>query len=253
MRILILNDDGYGSEGINSLIKFAESLTDDVWVVAPSMQCSGKSHSITIYQPMRMNAVTDKKNHYIVDSTPADCTIMALHYIMKDKYPDYVFSGINDSENLGDDVIYSGTVAGAREAALHGIKSIAFSQQHAQGEKANFKIAENNIAEVFDFINKSKSHKMQNNNLFNVNFPFVKNVCDVKGIKILPLGQKARTELIVQKKDERGKDYFWLSDSSVYSLVPGEEITNDIVGAASGYVTVTPLHLNLTDYSSMDD
>ena len=249
MRILIVNDDGYGSEGINSLIKFAESLTDDVWVVAPSMQSSGKSHAITIYQPMRMNVVVDKKNHFIVDGTPADCLIMALHYIMKDKYPDYVFSGINDSENLGDDVIYSGTVAGAREAAMHGITSIAFSQQNIQGEKANFKIAENNIAEVFDFIIKSKSHKMQANNLFNVNFPSVQNISDLKGIKILPLGQKPRNELIVQKKDERGKDYFWLSDSVMYSLAPGEEITNDIVGAASGYVTVTPLHLNLTDYS----
>ena len=125
MRILITNDDGIHAPGLDVLQKIASELTDDVWTVAPETEQSGASHSLSLHEPMRMREVGTRV--YAVKGTPTDCVIMGVRFLLKDKPPDLVLSGVNAGQNMADDVTYSGTIAGAFEGNLLGIRSIALS------------------------------------------------------------------------------------------------------------------------------
>jgi 5'-nucleotidase len=125
MRILLTNDDGIQSPGLEVLEKIAGELTDDVWVVAPEIDNSGASHSLTLAEPLRLRELGNR--HYGVKGTPTDCVIMGVRFLLKDKPPQLVISGVNRGQNLADDVTYSGTVAGAMQGTLLGIPSIAMS------------------------------------------------------------------------------------------------------------------------------
>ncbi len=125
-RILISNDDGIDAPGIKILKRLARTLSDDVWVVAPTMEQSGAGHSLTLRHPLRIRQRDER--HFSVDGTPTDCVLLALQQIMRDSPPDIVLSGINRGGNLGEDVTYSGTVAAAMEATLLHVPAIAFSQ-----------------------------------------------------------------------------------------------------------------------------
>ena len=123
MRILLTNDDGIEAPGLGVLEKIATDLTDDVWVVAPETDNSGASHSLTLAEPLRMRDLG--KRHYAVKGTPTDCVIMGVRFLLRDRPPDLVLSGVNRGQNLADDVTYSGTVAGAIQGTLLGVPSIA--------------------------------------------------------------------------------------------------------------------------------
>ena len=125
MRILLTNDDGIEAAGLGVLEKIATDLTDDVWVVAPETDNSGASHSLTLAEPLRMRELD--KRHYAVKGTPTDCVIMGVRFLLRDQPPDLVLSGVNRGQNLADDVTYSGTVAGAIQGTLLGIRSVAMS------------------------------------------------------------------------------------------------------------------------------
>ncbi|MET0668224.1 MAG: 5'/3'-nucleotidase SurE, partial [Methyloceanibacter sp.] len=125
MRILITNDDGIGARGIAVLEQIASDITDDVWIVAPETDNSGTSHSLTLAEPLRMRELDTRR--YAVRGTPTDCVIMGVRFLLKDKPPNLVLSGVNRGQNLADDVNYSGTVAGAIEGVLLGVPSIALS------------------------------------------------------------------------------------------------------------------------------
>jgi 5'-nucleotidase len=125
MRILVTNDDGAGAQGLRVLQKIAEQLTDDVWVVAPEQNQSGASHALTLQVPLRYREIDERT--FAVRGTPADCVIMGVRHVLKDKMPDLVLSGVNHGANLAEDVTYSGTIAGAMEGTLLGVRSIAMS------------------------------------------------------------------------------------------------------------------------------
>src|SRR5262245_48894193 len=128
MRILVTNDDGIHAEGLGICEEIGRMLSDDVWVIAPEYDQSGVSHSLSLNDPLRLRTVGERR--FAVKGTPTDCVIMGARHIMKDRRPDLVLSGVNRGRNAGEDVIYSGTVAGAVEAAILGIPSLALSQSY---------------------------------------------------------------------------------------------------------------------------
>src|SRR6266496_5815813 len=139
-RILISNDDGIESPGIKVLEKIAGELSDDVWVVAPELEQSGASHSLTTRRPLRINEVA--RQRYAVDGTPTDCVLLAVKRLLRDRPPDLVLSGINAGSNVGEDLTYSGTVAAAMEATLLGIPAMALSQDYRGGHDVSWQTGE---------------------------------------------------------------------------------------------------------------
>lgn len=241
MRILIANDDGIHATGIKLLEKIARTFTDDVWVVAPSSEQSGKGRSLTLTQPIRTRALDER--HHAVSGTPTDAVIMALAVLMKDSPPDLILSGINRGANLGEDVSYSGTVAAAQEGALAGIRSISLSQcypKRGQGHDVSFAVAEAWGRRVLEPL---IAMDWAERTLINVNFPPVA-VDDVKGIRIVRQGLRDYGHPGMDKgTDPRGFDYYWMSLGRVPVTANGD---TDLEAAREGYVTVTPLHLDMT-------
>ena len=125
-RVLVTNDDGIHAPGLKTLEAIARALSDDVWVVAPETDQSGVAHSLSLNDPLRLREISDR--HFAVKGTPTDCVIMGVRHVLKDKLPDLVLSGVNRGANLAEDVTYSGTIAGAFEGSILGIRSMALSQ-----------------------------------------------------------------------------------------------------------------------------
>src|SRR3954467_2287997 len=167
-RILISNDDGIDAPGIQLLEKVARELSNDVWVVAPEMEQSGASHSLTTRRPLRLNEVGERR--FAVDGTPTDCVLLALKKLLRDRPPDLVLSGINGGSNVGEDLTYSGTVAAAIEATLLGIPAIALSQDFREGHPIPWDTGE---AFAPDMIRRLLKTPWPASTLFNINFPAV--------------------------------------------------------------------------------
>ena len=167
MRILLTNDDGINAPGLQVLEKIAHALSDDVWVVAPETEQSGMAHSLTLHDPLRMRKLGEKR--YAVHGTPTDCVIMGVDHIL-DGRPDLVLSGVNRGQNMAEDVTYSGTVAGAMEGVLLGIRSIALSQSYSweSCEPFDWSAAEDHGARV---VKDLLEHSLPRQTLLNVNFP----------------------------------------------------------------------------------
>ena len=153
-RILISNDDGIDAPGIKLLERLAREFSDDVWVIAPSIEQSGAGHSLTLRRPLRIHKRDER--HFAVDGTPTDCVLLGLQQVMRDSPPDIVLSGINRGGNLGEDVTYSGTVAAAMEATLLNVPAIAFSQ-YFSGEMIDWTIAEKYLKDVAATLVKTPS------------------------------------------------------------------------------------------------
>ena len=246
MRILISNDDGLYSEGLEVLQDFAHSLTDDVWTIVPDKQRSCGGHGITIYEPLRFKEV--KNRVYLANGTPADSIILALNHLLRDKEPTWVFSGINQGENIGDDVFYSGTIAAAREAALHGMKAIAFSQSYLKDYELNFSYARNHMKDAFEAV-KGLDYK---HSIYNINFPPYRDGKNVKGIKFLPQSTRLRKDLLEKDIDPRNKEYFWLNVFVDHFADRGTSIKDDIDAMAHNYISITPiLSSNLTNFDDL--
>ncbi|MEO6579813.1 MAG: 5'/3'-nucleotidase SurE [Sphingomicrobium sp.] len=247
MRILITNDDGIDSRGIALLEQVAAGLSDDIWVVAPSEEQSGTGHSLTLTQPVRLRKHGAQR--YSVSGTPTDAVMMALAHLMKETPPDLILSGINRGANLAEDVTYSGTVSAAMEGALAGVPSIALSQAYAKqglGASVPFGSAEAWASRV---LAELTSVTMERGTLINVNFPAIAPEA-VKGIRVCRQGFRDYGRLrIIERNDPRGFPYFW------FGLAPTVETPGhitDLESIADGYVTVTPLHLDLTHDASIE-
>ena len=247
MRILLTNDDGVNAPGLEVLEGIARKLSDEIWVVAPSEEQSGAGHSLTLTVPIRLRKLGERR--FCVTGTPTDAVMMGLAHIMKEVQPDLILSGVNRGANLGEDVTYSGTVSAAMEGALAGIPSIALSQSYPRegmGDMVPFGAAEAWAERV---LSPLIATPMAQRTLINVNFPALAPEA-VKGIRVVRQGIRDYGRLrIVKNTDPRGYNYYWFGLAPVVQT-PGHE--TDLEAIADGYVTVTPLHLDLTHEASLE-
>ena len=239
MKILVSNDDGYLAPGIACLAEHLSQLAD-VSVVAPDRNRSGASNSLTLKSPLRVHQA-ENGFHY-VEGTPTDCVHLAITGYIKPT-PDMVIAGINDSANLGDDVLYSGTVAAATEGRFLGLPALAVSlvgQQVTHYESA--------AKAVIQLLKKMEQHPLPADSILNINvpdLPFEK----LKGWQVTRLGQRHKSEPIIKSKTPSGEDIYWVGP-------PGEGDDagsgTDFHAVANGFISVTPIKIDLTSYSSID-
>jgi 5'-nucleotidase len=247
MRILLTNDDGVNATGLKVLETIARAFSDDIWIVAPTEEQSGAGHSLTLTQPVRLRRLGERR--FCVTGTPTDSVMMAIAHIMKEAKPDLVLSGVNRGANLGEDVTYSGTVSAAMEGALAGIPSIALSQSYAKegmGDTVPFAAAEAWAERVLRPI--LGDWPMEPRTLLNINFPALP-ADTVRGVRVTQQGLRDYGRLrIVQRTDPRGYDYFWFG---LGPMLETPSHSTDLEAIADGYVSVTPLHLDLTHNASL--
>jgi 5'-nucleotidase len=247
MRILLTNDDGVNATGLKVLETIARAFSDDIWIVAPTEEQSGAGHSLTLTQPVRLRRLGERR--FCVTGTPTDSVMMAIAHIMKEAKPDLVLSGVNRGANLGEDVTYSGTVSAAMEGALAGIPSIALSQSYAKegmGDTVPFAAAEAWAERVLRPI--LGDWPMEPRTLLNINFPALP-ADTVRGVRVTQQGLRDYGRLrIVQRTDPRGYDYFWFG---LGPMLETPSHSTDLEAIADGYVSVTPLHLDLTHGPSL--
>ncbi|MDY0885104.1 5'/3'-nucleotidase SurE [Dongia soli] len=235
-RILISNDDGIHAPGLKVLEKVARALCDDVWVVAPESDNSGASHSFTVRRPLSVHRLGPQR--FAVAGTPTDCALVAINHLMTDRKPDLVLSGVNRGANQGEDVIYSGTVAVAMEAAMMNIPAIAMSQVR-HGNNIPWQTAETFGETV---VRRLTSVDWPAGVLMNVNFPCVA-PDQVKGIDVGGQGRRVSDLQVVAGKDPFDRDVLWIGD------FPDDETEGedtDLAITAADKIAVTPLHFDLT-------
>ena len=240
MRILLTNDDGVHDEGIVSLEKIARQLSDDVWIVAPETDQSGFAHSLSISQPLRVRKLGEK--HFAVRGTPTDCVIMGVKNLMPEP-PDLVLSGVNSGANVADDVTYSGTVAGAMEGTLLGIRSIALSQSYAASEDGQRIIPyETAEAHAPELINRIADMDLAPGILINLNFPNC-GPDEVQGAVVADQGKLAYGIWVDERRDGRNFPYYWLRFGRGAIEMPEG---TDIAAVRDNRISVTPLKLDFT-------
>jgi len=241
MRILLTNDDGANAEGIKVLFQELNK-HHDVLLVAPDREQSASSHSLTLTRPLRLNELGRKQ--YSCDGTPTDSVMLALLKLMnKSRRPDMVISGINHGANMGEDILYSGTVAAAIEGSQFGIPSIAVSMVDA--EKADFKAAARFVRR---FIKMVPTLKVGNGTIFNINLPG-KIRDGFKKFEFTFLGSRKYDDIIIEQEDPRGIPYYWIAGSATWKDQDG----SDINAIKSGAVSITPVKLNFTDSAVLRD
>ena len=240
MRILVTNDDGYLAPGIRGLQQAAEA-HGTVHVVAPDREQSATSHSLTMHHPLRVRSV---RGVQVVDGTPTDCVLLALGALLEEK-PDYVFSGINHGPNLGDDVLYSGTVAGAMEATMLGIPAVAVSYAGRDPEAI-----EAWVPVVSDLLGQIvRRSDFPEETLLNVNLPPI-DPADVKGLRVTRLGRRAYEGSLTRSHDPSGREYFWIGGGETRWW---GESDSDFRAIEDGCISLTPLHLDLTNFNLLKD
>jgi 5'-nucleotidase len=240
LRILVTNDDGINAPGLAVAEKIARTLAEDVWVVAPEREQSGASHSLTLLNPLRLRKLDDR--HFAITGTPTDCVMMATAHLMKDMQPDLVLSGVNCGINAGEDVTYSGTVAGAMEGCTLGIRSIAMSQCYPVEEKHHtiWACAETHGPKL---VRRLLDIGWPTGVLVNLNFPDCQPEM-VAGIVAVPQGTRDSQEIsIVERRDMRGLSYFW--NGYRRDAYTADEHC-DLGAVMKNRITVTPMHLDLT-------
>jgi 5'-nucleotidase len=245
MRILITNDDGINAPGIDVLEKIATDLTADVWVIAPEIDNSGASHSLTLSEPLRMRELG--KRHYAVKGTPTDCVIMGVRFLLKDHPPDLVLSGVNRGQNLADDITYSGTVAGAIQGTLLGVPSAALSLVIGPAmtdQGAGEPIWETPMHHGATLIRKLLKAGWPEGVVLNVNFPD----CEpngVKGMVATVQGQRDPNLFRIEDRiDTRSKAYYWIGVERRKAKPPKG---TDLWAVHCKFISVTPLCLDYTD------
>ena len=245
MRILLTNDDGIRAPGLEVLEGIARKFSDDIWICAPDEEQSGMGHALTLTRPVRLRKHDDRR--FSVTGTPTDSVTMGLRKVL-DGPPDLILSGVNRGANLGDDITYSGTVSAAIEGALAGIRSIALSQVYAKeglGNGVQFGAAvewgERVLAPLLDT-------PLPKRTLVNINFP-PRPASEVRGIRATRQGFHDYSRgTVVEGRDPRGFEYFWFGlDPIEHTLDHG----TDLEAIEEGFVSVTPLHLDLTHHASL--
>lgn len=245
LRILISNDDGIHAPGLAVLETMARTLSDDVWIVAPEVERSGAGRAITLTDPIRIRHISNQR--YACSGTPTDCVLLAIAEIMKDGRPDLVLSGVNRGQNLAEDTSVSGTVAAAMQGMQMGVPSIAFSQ--AMNFRSGQPIAwETAAAHGPNLLAKLAATQWGPNTVVNVNFPD----ClpdDVLGTHVTFQGfRDEAVNHIDRRADLRGNDYFWIGYQGKLSKPPEG---SDLRAVYDNYISVTPLHLDMTEHSAL--
>jgi 5'-nucleotidase len=243
MRILCTNDDGIHAPGLKIVEQIARELSDDVWIVAPELDQSGVSHSLSLNDPLRLREVGPR--HFAVRGTPTDCVIMGARHILGDKMPDIVLSGVNKGRNVAEDVVYSGTIAGALEGTILGLPSFALSQEFSV-ETRDGPLWDTALKFGPQILHRVIDAGVPRNTVINVNFPACA-PADVAGIRVTRQGKRNLGFLKVdQRRDGRGNPYFWIGfDRAAVLETPAEG--TDLAALAARYVSVTPLRLDRTD------
>ena len=248
MRILVSNDDGIDAPGLKALGEIARQLSDDVWTVAPEVNHSGAGHSLSLREPIRMRKLDERT--FAVRGTPTDCVIMGVRHVM-DKRPDLILSGVNMGQNLAEDVTYSGTIAAAFEGTLVGVRSIALSQALGIGGKPGVRGPDWQTCTQHapDIVRRLLALEWAPNTLMNVNFPDCTPE-EVQGIQVTRQGRRDQEVLqIDERRDTWGTPYYWLGFRSRKSSAPEG---TDLRAVYDGYVSVTPLSLNLTSTDMLE-
>jgi 5'-nucleotidase len=238
LRILLSNDDGIHAPGLKVLHRIARQLSTDIWIVAPEFEQSGASHSLTLTLPLRVRRVGPRR--FAVQGTPTDSVMMAVKSIL-DRPPDLVLSGVNRGANLADDVTYSGTIAAAMEGTLLGIRSVALSQTYGPDGEVPWQTAEHHGVTV---LRRLLEAGWPPNVLINVNFPDAEPDA-VGAVRVTRQGRRDQSNVRVeQRTDARGNPYFWVGFERIRSNPPEGTDLNAIY---AGDISVTPLHLDLTE------
>ena len=239
MIVLLTNDDGVNAKGLLALKKEISKL-GQVWVVAPDREQSATSHSLTLQHPLRINKVGER--FYSVDGTPTDAVMLAVHAILKKK-PDILISGINHGPNMGDDVTYSGTVAAAMEGTILNIPSIAVS--NVNWEARHFEPAAKFVTKLARFVLKNRLAKYT---FLNVNVPDSDQ--PATEYRITSLGKRVYSDVVIEKIDPRGRNYYWIGEQTPIWERKADD--TDFAAIKKGYISITPLHLDMTDYDAME-
>jgi len=237
MRVLVTNDDGYRSEGIHVLAAALRHL-GDVTIVAPVEEASAIGHALTLRRPLRLDPVKD--GVFAVDGTPTDCVNIAITQVFAGELPDLVVSGINKGYNLGDDITYSGTVAGALEGALLGIPSLAVSLRATRGE-FDFSFAARAAAVLADAMLRSP---LPPRTFLNVNVP----KGQPRGYRTTVQAKRNHITSVAERQDPKGRSYFWIEEGQ-NEWEPHDK--SDYQAVRDGYVSVTPLHPDLTAHAAL--
>jgi 5'/3'-nucleotidase len=240
MNILLSNDDGIQSEGLTALEKILSKI-GEIFTVAPDRAQSSMSHALTLHRPLRVYELAPRR--LAVDGTPVDCVKLSLTGLLPMK-PDLVVSGINQGPNLGDDIIYSGTVSAAIEGALLGIPAIAVSL-------VTFKDFDFRAAAEFTatLVERIAARGIPPKTLLNVNVP-TRPKNEIKGWRLTRMGKRHYSENIVERVDPRGGKYYWIGGDD---LGFADEEGTDCKTVAEGYVSVTPLQVDLTDHKILQN
>jgi 5'-nucleotidase len=246
MRFLVSNDDGILAHGLDVLTRAAEPL-GEVSVVAPDREQSATSHSLTLHHPLR--PVRRGERRWQVDGTPTDCVMLAVEALLPER-PDFVLSGVNHGQNMGEDVLYSGTVAAAMEGLALGIPSIAFS--FAGGDlRADTRLLDEQVDLITELLRHFTSlPSFPQDTLLNVNLPPMPGGL-VRGTRLTRLGRRVFSQSLQEMRDPWGREIYWIGGGSVDWR--GSSPDSDFRAIQDGYVSVTPLHLDLTHVSALDD
>jgi 5'-nucleotidase len=238
--ILVTNDDGIQAPGLKVLAEHLVSL-GEVYIVAPEREQSAVGHSITLRHPLRIRKVDPRMT--AVEGTPTDCVMLAYYRLLPRK-PALVFSGINHGWNLGDDVTYSGTVSAAMEATLLGVPAIAVSTGR-NGKKVYYDVAAKFAAKIG---RRTLKEGLPEETFLNVNLPMLP-ASKIKGVAVTRQGRRHYDDVIVEKVDPRGRAYFWIGDGNARW---SEDKGADIEAIKSGRISITPIHLDLTNHSALE-
>lgn len=242
MKILVANDDGILAPGLALLAEVCQGV-GQVTVVAPDREQSGTSHSLTMHRPLRPARRPD--GSYQVDGTPTDCVLLALGALMPER-PDFVFSGVNHGPNMGEDVLYSGTVAAAMEGVTLGVPSVAISFAGPASDLETLGSYRSLLARLVQQIISARNFPPET--LLNINLP----PCGapaVKGIKVTALGSRYFSESLTRMTDPWGREMFWIGGGSIHWTGGAD---SDHHAVAEGYVSITPLHMDLTNYKLLE-
>ena len=245
MRILVTNDDGIHAPGLEHLERVAQALGAETWTVAPETDQSGVAHSMSLNDPLRLRQVGDRR--YAVRGTPTDCVLMAVRHVLPQP-PDLILSGINKGQNLAEDITYSGTVAAAIEGTILGVPSFALSQAYAFAPDTHppYETAE---ALAPDLIRRLSRLELPRGTFLNINFPD-RAPDAVEGVRVTRQGRRNIDFLAIdERRDGRGNPYFWLAYNG---HAPRPDAGTDLETVRAGYVSVTPLSIDMTDTGSLD-
>jgi 5'-nucleotidase len=244
MNILVTNDDGILAPGLALLADVCREV-GTVTVVAPDREQSGTSHSLTLHRPLRPTRRSD--GAWQIDGTPTDCVMLALQALMPER-PDFVFSGVNHGPNMGEDVLYSGTVAAAMEGVTLGVPAIAMS--FAGGElKADPALLTDQIPAVAALLRHLTALKLPNDTLLNVNMP-ARPATDIRGVRLTRLGRRVYSDSLMKMQDPRKREIYWIGGGSASWSGAAD---SDFRAVEDGFISVTPLTLDLTHLRMLDE